>query len=91
MFFPGTQEDSYVIKIKQTCLPIETGEDSVHETRKGSRGIAEAERYLIKLIHLAATGPKLCFQPVPFADKHLPVPTVEIKSREPTGAMEGFE
>ena len=62
-----------------------------HETRKGNLGVAEVERYLIKLVQLAAAGPKCRFWLVLFADRHLQVPTHEIKSGESAGTVEDIE
>ena len=49
MLLPGSGEDDDVIQVKEAGLPVETGEDAVHESGEGGRSVAEAKGNLIKL------------------------------------------
>ena len=48
VLLPGGREDDDVVQVKEAGLPVETGEDAVHESGEGGRGIAEAKGNLIK-------------------------------------------
>ena len=48
VLLPGGSEDDDVVQIKEAGLPVETGEDAVHESGEGGGSIAEAKGYLIK-------------------------------------------
>ena len=48
MLFPGGGEDDDVVQIKEAGLPVETGEDVIHESGEGGGSIAEAKGYLIE-------------------------------------------
>ena len=45
----GGGEDDDVVQVKESGLPVETGEDAVHESGEGGGSIAEAKGNLIKL------------------------------------------
>ena len=49
VLLPGGGEDDDVIQVKEAGLPVETGEDTVHESGEGGRSIAEVKGNLIKL------------------------------------------
>ena len=43
MLFPSGREDNYIVKVEQARLPVEAGEDAIHETREGGRSVAKTE------------------------------------------------
>ena len=49
VLLPGGGEDDDVIQVKEVGLPVETGEDTVHESGEGGGSISEAKGNLIKL------------------------------------------
>ena len=49
VLLPGGGKDDDVVQVKEEGLPVETGEDAVHESGEGGRSVAEAKGYLIKL------------------------------------------
>ena len=49
VLLPGGGEDDDVVQIKEAGLPVETGEDAVHESGEGGWSVAEAKGNLIKL------------------------------------------
>ena len=73
MLFPSGREDDYIVKIEQARLPVEAGEDAIHEAREGGRCVAKTEGDLIKLVQLATAGTKggLCL--ITLRDGHLPI------------------
>ena len=91
MLFPSGREDDYIIKVEQARLPVEAGEDAIHEAREGGRCVAKTEGDLIKFVHLATAGTKcgLCF--ITLCDGHLPVPALEVEGRKPLSPMESVE
>ena len=48
VLLPGGGEDDDVVQIKEEGLPVETGEEVVHESGEGGGSVAEARGYLIK-------------------------------------------
>ena len=58
MLFPSGREDDYIVKVEQACLPVEAGEDAIHEAREGGRRVAKTEGDLIKLVQLATADTK---------------------------------
>ena len=87
MFFPGGGEYDDVIEVEEACLPVETGEDAIHETGEGGGSVAEAKGDLIKLKELATACAKRCFFLVPLLDRDLPVSTLDIKSGKPASPV----
>ena len=49
VLLPGSDEDDNVVQVKEAGLPVETGEDAVHESREGGGRVKEAKGNLIKL------------------------------------------
>ena len=49
VLLPGNGEDDDVVQVKEAGLPVETGEDAIHESGEGGRSVAEAKGNLIKL------------------------------------------
>ena len=49
VLLPGGGEDDNVIQVKEAGLPVETGEDAVHEYGEGGGSDAKAKGYLITL------------------------------------------
>ena len=66
---------------------METGQDAVHESGEGSRGVAEAKGNLVKFEQLTAAGAEGCLPLVLFLDRDLPESTLEIESGEPAGPV----
>ena len=79
MLFPSGREDGYIVKVEQARLPVEAGEDAIHEAGEGGRCIAKTEGDLIKLVQLATAGTKCGLCLIILRDGHLPVPTLEVK------------
>ena len=42
MFLPSGGEDDYIVEVEQACLPVEAGEDAIHEAREGGRSVAKS-------------------------------------------------
>ena len=87
MLLSGSSEDDDVVQVEEAGFPVETSEDSVHESGEGGGSIAEAKGNLVKFKQLAAAGADFHLLLVPFLDRDLPVPALEIKSGEPAGPM----
>ena len=49
VLLPGSGKDDDVVQVKEAGLPVETGEDTVHESGEGGGSVAEAKVNLIKL------------------------------------------
>ena len=49
VLLPGSGEDDVVVQVKEAGLPVETGENTVHESGEGGGSVAEAIGNLIKL------------------------------------------
>ena len=52
MFLPCGEHDD-VIEVEETCLPVETSEDAIHEAGEGGGGVTEAEWDLIEFVQLS--------------------------------------
>ena len=91
MLLPSGGEDDYIVEVEQAHLPVEAGEDAIHEAREGGRSVAKTEWDLIKFVQLPAAGMKggLCF--ITLCDGHLPIPTFEVEGRKPSSPMESVE
>ena len=87
VFFPGGGEHDDVIEVKEKCLPVETGEDAIHEAGEGSGSIAEAKGDLIELKELATASTERCLLLVPLHDRDLPVSTLEVKRGKPASPL----
>ena len=79
VLLPGGGEDNNIVQVEQAGLPVETGQDAVHESGEGSRRVAEAKGNLVKLKQLAAAGAEGRLLLVPFLDRDLPISTLEIE------------
>ena len=73
MFFPGLGEHNDVVQVKQTRLPVKTGEDEIHEASKSRGVVTEPERHLVEFIQLSAARLESRFIFIRFPDRHLPV------------------
>ena len=49
VLLPGSGKDDDVVQVKEAGLPVETGEDAIHESGEGGESIAEVKGNLIKL------------------------------------------
>ena len=49
MLFPSGRKDNNVIEVKEARLPMEAGQDSIHEVGKGGRSVAETKGNLVEL------------------------------------------
>ena len=87
VLLPGSGEGDDVVQVEEAGLPVEAGQDVVHESGEGSRSVAEAKGNLVKLEQLAAAGAEGCLLLVPLLDRDLPVSALEIKSGEPAGPI----
>ena len=58
VFLPCGGKDSDVVEVEQARLPMEAGQDSIHEAGKGGRWVAETKGDLVKLKQLPAGGSK---------------------------------
>ena len=91
MFLPSGGEDDYIVEVEQARLPVEAGEDAIHEAREGGRSVAKTEGDLVKFVQLSAAGTKggLCF--ITLRDGHLPIPALKVEGRKPSSPMESIE
>ena len=91
MFFPSGREYDDIVQVEQARLPVEAGEDAIHEAREGGRCVAKTEWDLVEFVQLATAGTKhgLCF--ITLSDGHLPVPALEVEGGEPSSPMESVE
>ena len=91
MFLPSEGEGDYIVKVEQARLPVEAGEDAIHEAREGCRSVAKTEGDLVKFVQLSAAGTKdgLCF--ITLCDVHLPIPALKVEGRKPSSPMEIIE
>ena len=76
VFFPSRRKDNNVVEIKEARLPMEAGQDSIHEAGKGGRRIAETKGNLVELKQLPAAGSKCSLLFVLLCNRHLPIPTL---------------
>ena len=67
---------------------MEAGQDSIHETGKGGRCVAETKGDLVELKQLPAAGSKRGLLLVLIHNRHLPISTLQVQSREPFSPME---
>ena len=58
VFLPCGGKDNDVVEIKYARLPMEAGQDSIHEAGKGGRCIAETKGDLVELKQLPTAGSK---------------------------------
>ena len=79
VLLPGSYEDDDVVQVEEAGFPVETGEDTVHESGEGSGSVAEAKGNLVKLKQLAAAGAEGRLLVVLFLDRDLPISTLEIR------------
>ena len=70
---------------------MEASEDAIHEAREGGRCVAKTEGDLVKFVQPSAAGTKCSLCLITFSDGHLPVPTLEVESGEPSSPMECVE
>ena len=79
MLFPSGRESDYIVKVEQARLPVEAGEDAIHEAREGGRSVAKTEGDLIKLVQLATAGTKGGICLITLRDGHLPIPALKVE------------
>ena len=48
VLFPGSSEDDDVVQVEEAGLPVEAGQDAVHEPGERSRRVAEAKGNLVE-------------------------------------------
>ena len=91
MFLPSGGEDDYIVEVEQARLPVEAGEDAIHEAREGGRSVAKTEGDLVKFVQLSAAGMKgsLCF--ITLCDGHLPIPALKVEGQKPSSPMESVK
>ena len=91
MLLPCGGEDDDIVKVKQARLPVEAGEDAIHEAREGGRSVAKTEWNLVKFVQLstASTKGSLCF--ITLCDRHLPIPAFKVEGQKPSSPMESIE
>ena len=75
VLFPSGREDNNVIEVKEARLPMEAGQDSIHEARKSGRSVAKTKQDLVELKQLPAAGSKRSFLFVLLRYRHLPIAT----------------
>ena len=63
IFFPSGREYDDIVQVEQARLPVEAGEDAIHEAREGDRSVAKTKSDLVEFVQLATAGTKrgLCF------------------------------
>ena len=91
MLFPSGREDNDVVEVKETSLPMEACQDSIHEAGKGGWSVAETKGNLVELKQLPAAGSKRSLLLVLLGDWHLPIATFQVQSGEPLGPMESIQ
>ena len=91
VLLPGGAKDDNIVYIKEAGLPVETGEDAIHESGEGGWSVAEAKGYLVKLKELTTAGAEGRLLLVSFLNRDLPISALEAKSGEPAGSMECIE
>ena len=67
---------------------MEDGQDAIHEAGKGGRCVTQTKGDLIELKQLSTASSKRGLSFVLFRDRHLPVSTFKVQSREPFSPME---
>ena len=67
---------------------MEAGQDAIHEAGEGGRCVAQTKGDLVKFEQLSTARTKRGLSLVLFCDRHLPIPTFEVQSREPLSPME---
>ena len=91
MFFPSRQKYDDIVKVEQARLPVEAGEDAIHEAREGGRCVAKTEWDLVEFVQLATAGTKCGLCHITPSDGHLPVPAFEVEGGKPSSPMESVE
>ena len=76
--FPRGREGNNIIEVEEACLPMEAGQDSIHEAGKGGRSVAETKGNLVELKQLPAAGSKRSFLFVLLRNRHLTISTFEV-------------
>ena len=87
MLFPGSSEYDDIVKVKETCFPVEAGKDAIHEAGEGSGSVAEAEGDLVEFKELSPARTERCLLLILLHDRDLPVSTLEIKSGKPASPV----
>ena len=70
---------------------MEAGQNAIHEAGEGGRGITQTKGDLVEFEQLSTARSKRGLSFVLFSDRHLPVPTFKVQSREPLSPMEGVQ
>ena len=70
---------------------MEAGQDSIHEAGKGGRCVAQTKGDLVEFEQLSTARSKCGLRFVLFGDRHLPVSTFKVQSREPFSPMESIQ
>ena len=70
---------------------MEAGQDSIHEAGKGGRCVAQTKGDLVELEQLSTARSKRGLSFVLLRDRHLPVSTFKVQSREPFSPMESIQ
>ena len=78
MLFPSGREDNNVIEVEKARLPVEAGQNSIHEAGEGGWSIAKTKGNLVKLIQLTAAGSERSFLFVLLCYGHLPIATLQV-------------
>ena len=76
MLLPGGRENDDIIEVKEARLPMEAGQDSIHEAGKSGGGVAETKGNLVELKQLPAAGSKRSLLFVFLRYWHLPIATL---------------
>ena len=91
VLFPSRREDDYVVEVKEARLPVEAGQNLIHEAGKGGWSVAKTKGDLVELKQLPAAGSKHSFLFVLLGDWHLPIATFQVQGGEPLGPMESIQ
>ena len=70
---------------------MEAGQDSIHEAGKGGRCVTQTKGDLVELKQLSPACSKRGLSFVLLGDRHLPVSTFKVQSREPFSPMESIQ
>ena len=90
MLFPSGREDDNIIEVEKARLPVEAGQNSIHEVGEGGWSVTETKGNLVELKQLPAAGSKCSFLFVLLCYRHLPIATLQIHSRKPLSPMESI-
>ena len=88
MFFPSRREDDNIVEVEKARLPMEAGQNSIHEAGEGGWSVTETKRNLVELKQLPAAGSKRSFLFVLLRYRHLPIATLQVQSGKPLSPME---